>query len=157
MSPPTGFEVLHALESRRYDIILMDCHMPDLDGYEATREIRRREGKVHHTWIIAMTANVMAGDREKCLAAGMDDYVSKPLDRFDLQAALARRPGNPVNPLSPDSLSRLKTEDEEQFAELIELFVESAPGDHFGNAAGSKKLQRGGPCPEGAHTERKLQ
>jgi CheY-like chemotaxis protein len=122
-----GFEVLHALESQRYDIILMDCQMPDLDGYDATRAIRQREGKARHTWIIAMTANVMAGDREKCLAAGMDDYVSKPLDRAELQAALTRNAGKPVKPLSVDILAKLKAEDEEQLAQLIELFVESAP------------------------------
>ena len=85
-----GTEVLEALQRKRYDIILMDCQMPDLDGYEATKEIRRQEGSGKRAWIIAMTANVMVGDREKCLAAGMDDYVSKPLRRADLRAALER-------------------------------------------------------------------
>jgi CheY-like chemotaxis protein len=85
-----GIEVLIALETKRYDIILMDCQMPDLDGYETTREIRRREEGGQQSWVIAMTANVMAGDREKCLAAGMDDYVTKPLRRAELRAALER-------------------------------------------------------------------
>jgi CheY-like chemotaxis protein len=85
-----GIEVLIALETKRYDIILMDCQMPDLDGYETTREIRRREQGSQRSWVIAMTANVMAGDREKCVVAGMDDYVSKPLHRAELRAALER-------------------------------------------------------------------
>jgi PAS domain S-box-containing protein len=85
-----GIEVLIALETKRYDIILMDCQMPDLDGFETTREIRRREEGGQQSWVIAMTANVMAGDREKCLAAGMDDYVTKPLRRAELRAALER-------------------------------------------------------------------
>jgi PAS domain S-box-containing protein len=122
-----GFEVLDALENQHYDIILMDCQMPDLDGYEATRAIRQREGKGRHTWIIAMTANVMAGDREKCLAAGMDDYVSKPLEPSELLMALMRSTGNPVKQLRTDFLSKLKAENEEQLTQLIELFFESAP------------------------------
>ena len=60
-----GIAVLEALERERYDVILMDCQMPDLDGYEATKEIRRREKNSRHTWIIAMTANVMVGDRRE--------------------------------------------------------------------------------------------
>jgi CheY-like chemotaxis protein/HPt (histidine-containing phosphotransfer) domain-containing protein len=122
-----GFEVLHALESQRYDIILMDCQMPELDGYEVTRAIREREGKGRPTWIIAMTANVMEGDREKCLAAGMDDYLSKPLERSELLRALTRSAAERAKPLKVDLLSRLKEEDREELAQLIELFAESAP------------------------------
>jgi PAS domain S-box-containing protein len=122
-----GFEVLHALDSQSYDIILMDCQMPDLDGYEATRAIRQRERQGRHTWIIAMTANVMAGDREKCLAAGMDDYVSKPLERSELLMALSRSGTKPVRPLNTDLLSRRKEEDKGELAELIQLFAASAP------------------------------
>ena len=92
-----GLEVLQALEEFPYDLVFMDCQMPELDGYEATRLLRKREQdaaaagrtqrRIH---IIAMTANALKGDREKCLAAGMDDYVSKPVRQSDLRAALER-------------------------------------------------------------------
>ena len=88
-----GFEVLAALEKSRYNIVLMDCQMPDLDGFVTTQRIRERE-KCEQieapVRIIAMTANAMTGDREKCLAAGMNDYVSKPVRTEELQAALER-------------------------------------------------------------------
>jgi CheY-like chemotaxis protein len=86
----TGKAVLRLLDSGTYDLILMDCMMPEMDGYEATAEIRRREVAGRHIPIIAMTANAMEGDRERCLTAGMDDYVSKPISRDSLKAALDR-------------------------------------------------------------------
>ncbi|MEO7987230.1 MAG: ATP-binding protein [Gemmatimonadales bacterium] len=86
----TGTEVLRLMERGEFDLILMDCMMPEVDGYEATIEIRRRESGGRRTPIIAMTANAMEGDRERCLAAGMDDYVSKPVSRFALAAAVGR-------------------------------------------------------------------
>jgi two-component system, sensor histidine kinase and response regulator len=87
-----GRRVLEMLESEHYDLIFMDCHMPVLDGYDATREIRRREAAAPnaHVPIVAMTANAMLGDRERCLAAGMDDYMAKPISRDVLDEMLAR-------------------------------------------------------------------
>ncbi|MFT3867823.1 MAG: response regulator [Nibricoccus sp.] len=92
-----GFEVLTALERINYDVIFMDCHMPEMDGYEATQTIRRREAAhsvngLHASpiHIIAMTANAMQGDRERCLEVGMNDYVSKPVRVAELHAALSR-------------------------------------------------------------------
>jgi PAS domain S-box-containing protein len=85
-----GEEVIEALSRIRYALVFMDCQMPEMDGYEATRRIREIEGTTRRTPIIAMTANAMQGDREHCLAAGMDDYISKPIAVKDVETALER-------------------------------------------------------------------
>jgi two-component system, sensor histidine kinase and response regulator len=79
-----GRIALEKLSQTDFDIILMDCQMPEVDGYMATREIRRREGSTRHTPIIGVTAHALPGDRGRCLHAGMDDYIAKPIMPEDL-------------------------------------------------------------------------
>jgi signal transduction histidine kinase/DNA-binding response OmpR family regulator len=85
-----GVEAVRVLDEVRYDAVLMDCHMPEMDGFDATRAIRRKETDGQHTPVIAMTASALSGDRERCLAAGMDDYISKPIKLHVVAAVLER-------------------------------------------------------------------
>jgi two-component system, sensor histidine kinase and response regulator len=95
-----GKEALDAVTRKTYDIVLMDCMMPEMDGYEATKKIRELEcrnvNNRQRLHIIAMTANAMMGDREKCMAAGMDDYVSKPVQLADLRRSIEKWSGKAV-------------------------------------------------------------
>jgi CheY-like chemotaxis protein/HPt (histidine-containing phosphotransfer) domain-containing protein len=99
-----GREALERLERNRYQLVLMDCQMPEMDGYAATTEWRRRErASGAHQPIVALTANAMEGDRERCVAAGMDDYLAKPFRREQMLAMLRRylhceEPATPVHP-----------------------------------------------------------
>jgi PAS domain S-box-containing protein len=85
-----GLEALAALEEKPYDLVLMDCQMPELDGYETTLRMRRREGERWQVPVIALTAHAMQGDREKCLVAGMNDYISKPFRVETLRQIIQR-------------------------------------------------------------------
>jgi PAS domain S-box-containing protein len=128
-----GREALDALESETYDIVLMDVQMPELDGLEATRLIRHRFGSGEGPTIIAMTANAMEGDREDCLGAGMDDYLSKPIRVDELARALARwRPVRGRETLDPAALDALVSslgggdEGREAVGELVDTFLDDA-------------------------------
>ena len=142
-----GLKALEALTRTRYALVLMDVQMPEMDGFEATAEIRKREGTQHHTPIVAMTANAMIGEREKCLQAGMDDYLAKPVRVDTLAAVLGRLlvnvspsaganasidagPGDPdaVDPQVLASLRELQPAGEPDIVlELIGIFLNGVP------------------------------
>ena len=119
-----GKEAIAALRGHSYDIILMDCQMPEMDGYEAARTIRREFDRPPH--IIAMTAHALRGDREKCLAAGMDDYLSKPIIGEELEAALKKwAPTRNTN--APVDLQRLRDvcgHDPDTIRKIADLYLE---------------------------------
>ena len=129
-----GVELLATLEHAPADIILMDCQMPEMDGFAATAEIRRREGAARHTVIIAMTANALDGDQQRCLAAGMDDYLSKPvksdllrlkLQRWTDPARAERAGGGVINQAQLDILRNIQQPGKPDcVTEVIDLFLE---------------------------------
>lgn len=94
----SGREAVDAVERHGYQLVLMDCHMPDMDGFQASEAIRRREGRVRRARIIAMTASAQDVDRERCRAAGMDDYLVKPVNSDALRAMLDRWLGSAGTP-----------------------------------------------------------
>ena len=102
-----GEEAIAQLAQQNYDLVLMDCQMPILDGYDTTQEIRRREGSDRHTTIIALTAHALPNDRQKCLAAGMDDYLSKPIAQEALGAMIERWTKHTVKPTAADTNSEI--------------------------------------------------
>ncbi len=140
-----GAEALDALRRTDFDAILMDCQMPEMDGFTATGEIRRSEGAGRHTPIIAMTAGASDSDRERCLAAGMDDFLSKPVKPRDIGNALARWVGSGHHAAAPpaaapavvrpvldhDLIAELRqlTPDGSLLAQLVDTFLDTGP-DH---------------------------
>ncbi|MBN1516323.1 response regulator [Candidatus Sumerlaeota bacterium] len=141
-----GLEAVEAVSSLPYDLVLMDCHMPELDGFEATRRIRKLETDQRRTPIVAMTADAMQGDREKCLGAGMDDYISKPIELMAFKRILekflddsnqdesecAEEENSSVESsqaayVNMDRLKEIADGDLAFMAEIIELFEQDAP------------------------------
>jgi CheY-like chemotaxis protein len=127
-----GGEAVEAFRNGGFDLILLDVQMPEMDGFEATRRIRELEETIGgHTRIVAMTAHAMAGDRERCLEAGMDDYLSKPLRKEDLLRALDWA-GSEVDEGSGHFYNRKQLlsqcdGDEELLGELVSIFHKNTP------------------------------
>jgi CheY-like chemotaxis protein/HPt (histidine-containing phosphotransfer) domain-containing protein len=130
-----GVEALKLFDENEYDAVLMDIHMPELDGYAATAEIRRREGDRKRTPIIAMTANALPEDREKCLAVGMDEHLAKPVQAPALVRILEQCVANPepanIEPLPPatDLQPLINSGMGDIIPRLVEIFLDTAPHD----------------------------
>jgi CheY-like chemotaxis protein len=131
-----GREAIEALSRIAYDLVLMDCQMPEMDGYEASAEIRRLEGTKRHTPIIAMTAHALNGDREKSLAAGMDDHITKPVNPEQLSRVLGYFLGNAADakpsvdlPVDVDRLHQAMGEEPEEVLEILNLYLSGMEGN----------------------------
>ena len=134
-----GAEALAALDAHTFDLVLMDVQMPVMGGLEATEKIRRRERTSGgHTRIVAMTAHAMRGDRDRCLAAGMDAYLSKPIDPATLFAVVEQEAaalvgdndtddGSPRTPVNREAVMQRLGGDEALFTEIVRLFLEDCP------------------------------
>jgi CheY-like chemotaxis protein/HPt (histidine-containing phosphotransfer) domain-containing protein len=129
---PDGQKALEALTAEHFDAVLMDCHMPEMDGYEATRRLRRREGDDRHTPVIAMTASAMEGDRQLCIAAGMDDYITKPLEPDYVMSVLERwvdQANGAEAVFDPAKLDDIRSRlDANVVADIARLFLQDVPG-----------------------------
>lgn len=135
-----GEEALQLWKKNAYDIILMDCQMPILDGYETTRQIRRLESSDRHTITIAMTAHAMKEDREKCLASGMDDYLSKPVCPEQLQAILCKWGDRAIDSTAPEPVQSLCFRGSERQSEELPLDMERLERISEGDAAFRQEL-----------------
>lgn len=125
-----GLEAVEAVSRFPYALILMDCQMPEMDGFEATAAIRTHEGTQRHTPIIALTANAFNGERERCLSAGMDDYLSKPVEMKTLAAILSHWNQPQINhttSAAPPPPKRPATLDSRRLTELRELQIPGEP------------------------------
>ncbi len=131
-----GRQALEALKNESFDIVLMDVQMPEMDGHTATREIRNLKSEIRNVPIIAMTAHAIKGDRERCLEAGMDEYVSKPIDSdklFDAIEKLTRNPGNPGTTedvsaaLDKEILLKAFEGDWDFLKEVVDVFLSDYP------------------------------
>lgn len=148
-----GKEAVTQVKKHAYDIVFMDCQMPEMDGYEAAAAIRRYEGVARHTVVVAMTANAMQGDREKCIQAGMDDYIAKPIQKEVVQQVLnrwnkARGTNSTQEPFSedkeiqpmtkemdtkeifnPEQVLKILDGDVEVLREITGVFIDTCVGD----------------------------
>jgi CheY-like chemotaxis protein len=125
-----GLEVLHALDQKVYDLLFLDVQMPEMDGLEATRQICKRWSPERRPAIVAMTGNALMGDREKCLAAGMDDYISKPVRVAEIQAAIERWGPLKTTPFDTQILLRAKAAPpSDLLEEKLLLSFRSSPPD----------------------------
>lgn len=131
-----GREAVAAVLRRHYDLVLMDCQMPEMDGFEATRRIRQLESDgtlVRHIPILALTANAVKGDRERCLAAGMDDYLSKPMQKWEMAALLERFLDGKMDPSANSDYSPTTFDDASDPLEQSPIDAEKLLDCCFGN------------------------